>query len=275
MAAAARGFVKGARVEIIAPPHNSRRAVLGHAPFVPLAGRITREGSSANGGWFEIAVDGQERRVYFRRGALRLRGEGEAERSGASPIDDLAAADEKDDEVAEEDDLQWLERVARSSAMKARPAAQEALGRASRGRPMHPGMRPRVRPREFAEAAGGERELDTPLEGSALLSALSNSPQSTPATSPLGSPPSMPTSADPGHARRKRRKTLQPRRAAQSAANEDWGGTCQLRFFSCTLTPSALDSPAAAVASPGAESLLSPFLLSAAPPPPPPWACMG
>ncbi len=64
-------LVKGVRVKIVAPPHNSKRALATNEVF-DQTGVITREGSSANGGWFEIRLDGhKDKYVYYRRGALR------------------------------------------------------------------------------------------------------------------------------------------------------------------------------------------------------------
>ena len=40
-------------------------------PQVDLYGTITREGSAANGGWFEVALDSQpDKKVYYRRGSI-------------------------------------------------------------------------------------------------------------------------------------------------------------------------------------------------------------
>ena len=65
------GLVKGVHVQIIAPPHNSKRALAANEVY-DQTGIVTREGSSANGGWFEIRLDdNKEKAVYYRRGALR------------------------------------------------------------------------------------------------------------------------------------------------------------------------------------------------------------
>lgn len=65
-------LIKGVRVQIIAPPHNSKRAIAAGEVVYDQTGVVTREGSSANGGWFEILLDGTEdKHVYYRRGALR------------------------------------------------------------------------------------------------------------------------------------------------------------------------------------------------------------
>jgi len=62
----------GNRVQIIAPPHNSRRGI-NTLELFDQTGIVTREGSSSNGGWFEIRLDTDDhKRVYYRRGAIRL-----------------------------------------------------------------------------------------------------------------------------------------------------------------------------------------------------------
>lgn len=65
-------FCQGAHVTIVAPPHN-RRHSLHRSNELHHTGVITRLGSSSNGGWFEIRLDGfPDKYVYYRRGALRL-----------------------------------------------------------------------------------------------------------------------------------------------------------------------------------------------------------
>ena len=61
------GLRKGAHVHIIRPAHNSRRLGNDYSK----SGVVTREGSSANGGWFEILLDGSTNKyVYYRRGMI-------------------------------------------------------------------------------------------------------------------------------------------------------------------------------------------------------------
>jgi hypothetical protein len=62
-------LIAGARVRIIGPPHGTRRAA--EMPFTPRTGTVIREGTSANGGWYEIQLDNEPRVVRSRRGALR------------------------------------------------------------------------------------------------------------------------------------------------------------------------------------------------------------
>ncbi len=66
------GLRKGAHVHIIRPAHNSRRMGIEENDYSK-SGIVTREGSSANGGWFEILLDGgQGKYVYYRRGSLEV-----------------------------------------------------------------------------------------------------------------------------------------------------------------------------------------------------------
>jgi hypothetical protein len=70
------GFKVGARVYIIRPPHNSKR-MLDDQNEYNKTGIITREGSSSNGGWFEVRLDGnKDKLVYYRRGSMELVREG-------------------------------------------------------------------------------------------------------------------------------------------------------------------------------------------------------
>lgn len=58
---------------IIGPPHNNRKGgVSAGDPHEGKVGTITREGSSSNGGWFEIRLEATGELVYYRRGSLRV-----------------------------------------------------------------------------------------------------------------------------------------------------------------------------------------------------------
>lgn len=60
-------------VLIIGPPHNNRKGGTGGGdPHEGKVGTITREGSSSNGGWFEIRLEATGELVYYRRGSLRV-----------------------------------------------------------------------------------------------------------------------------------------------------------------------------------------------------------
>ena len=81
------GLQVGVRVACCGPPHPNRDSSKAaarqggggvgleesHAPSAPveLYGVITREGSAANGGWFEVALDSApDKKVYYRRGSI-------------------------------------------------------------------------------------------------------------------------------------------------------------------------------------------------------------
>lgn len=72
--ASSAGFRKGAHVVIIGPPHNNRKGGSAIDPHDGCTGIITREGSSSNGGWFELKLDITNELVYYRRGSLRVVG---------------------------------------------------------------------------------------------------------------------------------------------------------------------------------------------------------
>lgn len=79
--ASSAGYLKGGHVLIIGPPHNNRKQIhtthtASHPPVHDIhegqTGVITREGSSSNGGWFEIRIDITNELVYYRRGSLKV-----------------------------------------------------------------------------------------------------------------------------------------------------------------------------------------------------------